>query len=103
MVGTLSTFTLTEFDLKFPSPAGVFRLVSGDGPMPPENKPILNAQETAEWLGLSTSTLAKMRLAGSGPIYRKLGRRVVYHREDLEDWIAERRCRSTSEYQTSAS
>ena len=59
---------------------------------------VLDANETASHLGLSVSTLAKMRLYGTGPTYSKLGRRVVYRPEDLESWITANRFRSTSEY-----
>ena len=62
------------------------------------NPLVLGASATALRLGLSTSTLAKMRLYGTGPAYSKLGRRVVYRPEDLESWIAENRFQSTSEY-----
>lgn len=58
----------------------------------------LRAPAAAEYLGLSTSTLAKMRLRGDGPIYMKAGRRVVlYDPEDLDAWLDSRRRRSTSE------
>jgi predicted DNA-binding transcriptional regulator AlpA len=59
---------------------------------------VLCAEEAADSVGLSVSTLAKMRLSGEGPTYSKLGRRVVYRPEDLESWIASNRFRSTSEY-----
>ncbi len=59
---------------------------------------VLNADQVANRLGLSVSTLAKMRLSGAGPAYSKLGRRVVYKPEDIESWIAANRFRSTSEY-----
>jgi predicted DNA-binding transcriptional regulator AlpA len=60
---------------------------------------LLNAQKAADWTGLSTSTLAKLRLSGAGPTYAKLGRRVVYRLHDLENWIEARRFKSTSEYE----
>ena len=63
-----------------------------------ENPLVLNTEQVADRLGLSTSTLAKMRLSGGGPAYSKLGRRVVYRPEDLETWIAANRFQSTSEY-----
>lgn len=63
-----------------------------------DNPLVLDARATAKRLGLSTSTLAKMRLSGDGPAYVKLGRRVVYRPEDLDAWIAANRFRSTSEY-----
>ena len=59
---------------------------------------VLNAVDAAKQLGLSTSTLAKMRLYGNGPAYIKLGRRVLYRPEDIQNWISENRFHSTSEY-----
>ena len=61
---------------------------------------VLNAAQAASRLGLSVSTLAKLRLSGAGPAYSKLGRRVVYRLEDLEAWIVANRYQSTSEYTT---
>lgn len=63
-----------------------------------QNPLVLNAAQAAERLGLSTSTLAKLRLYGTGPTYSKLGRRVVYQPDDLEAWILANRFQSTSEY-----
>jgi predicted DNA-binding transcriptional regulator AlpA len=57
----------------------------------------LTALEAANLLGLSPSTLAKLRLNGNGPIYCKLGRRVVYRRADLEQWLQSRTTRDTSD------
>jgi excisionase family DNA binding protein len=59
---------------------------------------LLNVQEAARLLGLSASTLNKLRLSGNGPLYRKLGRRVLYDPRDLEAWSAERRRSHTSDY-----
>jgi len=81
-----------------PSPAGVVRYFYEDGTMKSENPIVIGADKVAELLGLSKSTLAKMRLSGNGPVYSKLGRRVVYRPEDVDAWIASRRFRSTSEY-----
>lgn len=54
--------------------------------------PLLSARDAAEYLGLSVQTLAKARcLASDGPPYIKLGRRVLYAREDLDRYVAERR------------
>ena len=58
----------------------------------------LRAPEAANFLGLSVSTLAKMRIRGDGPPYAKAGPRVVvYDPTDLEEWLASRRRISTSE------
>ncbi len=47
--------------------------------------------------GTSTSTLAKWRLAGTGPAYSKAGRLVIYNIQSLDDFLASRRRLSTSE------
>ncbi len=58
----------------------------------------LRALAAAEYLGLSASTLAKMRLRGDGPAYSKVGPRiVVYALFDLDEYLVARRRRSTSE------
>ena len=57
----------------------------------------LRAPAAAEYLGLSTSTLAKMRLRGDGPPYSKLGGAVIYEIQILDAYVAAQRRRSTSE------
>lgn len=58
----------------------------------------LRTGEAAEYLRLAPSTLAKMRVRGDGPAYRKAGPRIVlYAREDLDLWLRSRIRRSTSE------
>ena len=58
----------------------------------------LRVPAAAEYLGLSASTLAKMRLRGDGPPYSKAGPRVVvYDVVDIDSWLASRRRRSTSD------
>ena len=58
---------------------------------------VVTAAEAARMLGLSESTLAKLRLNGNGPVYCKLGRRVVYRPADLEQWLRSRTTRDTSD------
>jgi predicted DNA-binding transcriptional regulator AlpA len=58
---------------------------------------VVPTAEAARVLGLSESTLAKMRLNGNGPIYCKLGRRVVYRLADLEQWLESRTTRDTAD------
>jgi hypothetical protein len=64
-----------------------------------ENRKRLRPPEAAEYLGTSTSTLAKWRMAGNGPPYSKLGggRIISYDVGDLERYAEGRRRRSTSE------
>lgn len=58
---------------------------------------VITAKVAAHLVGLSESTLAKLRLNGNGPTYCKLGRRVVYRPADLEQWLQSRTTRDTSD------
>ena len=58
---------------------------------------VVQAREAARLVGLSESTLAKLRLNGNGPMYCKLGRRVVYRPADLDQWLQSRTVRDTSD------
>jgi len=60
---------------------------------------ILKTEEAAAYCGSSASTFEKLRLTGGGPVYSKIGRRVVYRVEDLDAWLAANRRRSTSDKQ----
>ncbi|KAB2715160.1 helix-turn-helix transcriptional regulator [Brucella intermedia] len=63
-----------------------------------ENWPrFVRTVEAARLLGLSPRTLEKHRCDGTGPIYRKLGGRVVYTVTDLQAWIGAAARLSTSE------
>ena len=59
--------------------------------------PVKGTEEAAAYCGSSASTFEKLRHKGGGPVYCKIGRRVVYRVEDLDAWLAENRRRSTSE------
>lgn len=57
--------------------------------------------EAAEYVRLAPATLAKLRIRGEGPRYAKTGPRlVIYDRDELDRWLAERMFRSTSDYLT---
>jgi hypothetical protein len=58
----------------------------------------LRAAEAARLLGLSATTLAKHRICGTGPTYRKLGGRVVYAPDDLKRWADRGLRHSTSDH-----
>jgi predicted DNA-binding transcriptional regulator AlpA len=58
---------------------------------------VVTAKVAARYVGLAESTLAKLRLNGHGPIYCKLGRRVVYRPTDLDKWLESRTTRDTSD------
>ncbi len=48
--------------------------------------PFFTTKEAAAYLKLKPNTLEKMRVYGGGPVYRKHGRRVRYHIDDLTAW-----------------
>jgi hypothetical protein len=57
----------------------------------------LRTPEAGAYLGLSARTLEKHRTYGTGPVYRKLGNRVVYAIEELDACAAIGLRRSTSD------
>jgi predicted DNA-binding transcriptional regulator AlpA len=57
----------------------------------------LDTAAAADFVGLSKSTLEKLRCFGTGPKYLKLNRAVRYRVSDLEAWLSERIVSSTSE------
>jgi hypothetical protein len=57
----------------------------------------LTTTEAAAFLRISPITLARWRIEGCGPAYRKFGRRVVYAHADLTAWAEAQRRASTSE------
>lgn len=58
---------------------------------------LLNADQASEFLGISKATLAKMRWAGNGCRFLKIGAKVYYRASDLDEWLASRERVSTSE------
>jgi excisionase family DNA binding protein len=52
--------------------------------------PFLNTDQAAHYVGLSPRTLEKMRAFGGGPEFRRHGRQVRYHIDDLDAWSASR-------------
>lgn len=59
--------------------------------------PFLSTAQAAFYVGLSRRTLEKMRVTGGGPKYRKHGRYVRYHIDDLNAWSEARSKTSTSD------
>ncbi|PAL19673.1 AlpA family transcriptional regulator [Sphingopyxis sp. GW247-27LB] len=60
----------------------------------------MRTPEAAKYLGLGKSTLERKRFDGTGPLWRKLGGKiVVYATEDLDAWASKAIFASTSEVQ----
>ncbi len=57
----------------------------------------LDTRQAGAYVGLSVKTLEKLRVTGRGPRYAKAGRRVIYDRRDLDEWVAERKRGFTGE------
>jgi hypothetical protein len=51
----------------------------------------------AEYLCTNTSTLADWRMKGVGPRWARAGRRVIYRRQWLDNWLDSRSVLSTAE------
>ncbi|MEQ1890398.1 MAG: helix-turn-helix domain-containing protein [Alphaproteobacteria bacterium] len=51
--------------------------------------------DTAKMLSVSERTLERWRLEGTGPVYRKFGRRVLYAKADVVAW-ADLHCRKST-------
>jgi predicted DNA-binding transcriptional regulator AlpA len=59
---------------------------------------LLTQREAALALRLGERTLERLRYSGLGPKFIRCGRRSIrYQQSDLEEWIAKRSVRSTSE------
>jgi hypothetical protein len=63
----------------------------------PTQPKFLRTPDAAVHLGLSARTLEKHRCYGTGPIFRKLGGRIVYAIRDLDAWADLGTRRSTSD------
>jgi predicted DNA-binding transcriptional regulator AlpA len=58
---------------------------------------VLNVIKAADYTGLSKSSLDKLRVYGGGPLYIKVGARVVYDRVDLDTWLTGKKVANTSQ------
>ncbi|EIZ77988.1 hypothetical protein WSK_3464 [Novosphingobium sp. Rr 2-17] len=51
-----------------------------------KGSPFLNSAQAAFYIGLALSTLQQMRSRGEGPSFRRHGRIIRYHIDDLDEW-----------------
>lgn len=65
-----------------------------------DSKKYRNPIEASEYIGVSVSWLAKLRLYGGGPRYSKIGRSIRYSTDDLDAWLASNLQTTTSGYDT---
>jgi len=57
----------------------------------------MSTPEAADYVGLGKSTLDKLRVTGGGPRFASLGRRVLYDRSDLDEWVESRKRNNTAQ------
>jgi len=57
---------------------------------------MMTCEQASTYLGLALVTLAKKRCNGTGPKFTKRGR-VLYFREDLDEWLRAGRVGSCAE------
>lgn len=62
-------------------------------------QPLLDSNELERMLGVHAGWAAKARLAGDGPVFVRIGRRVAYRPADVDEYLSARTARSTSEAQ----
>lgn len=91
------------------SPNGDLPSPSGSSPVPMEQ--LISRKRLAELGPFRASTLKAWASRGAGPPFLKVGRKVMYVRREVEEWLAcraerhpqpaaptpERRCRTRSE------
>lgn len=61
------------------------REVSADGP----TDDLMGRADVARLLGVSIRTVAGWAQRGTGPAFRRIGRRAVYRRSDVNAWFLE--------------
>ena len=58
----------------------------------------LRTPDAATYLGVGQSTLERKRIDGTGPVFRKLGGKIItYAVDDLDEWASRQVYSSTSE------
>jgi excisionase family DNA binding protein len=62
------------------------------------NTVYLSTNEAAAKLSVGVSTLKKLRIHGGGPAFHRIGRRVLYSSDVLDDWATRETFETTSEY-----
>lgn len=54
-----------------------------------QNEKFLCTKALSREVGMSSSFFEKMRVRRDGPPWHKIGRRVVYRKDDVERWLDE--------------
>jgi len=65
-------------------------------------KAVLNFDETAEFTGLSKSTLYKKTMRAEIPHYKPNGKQIYFNRAELEKWLQRNRVKTQEEVEAEA-
>lgn len=66
-------------------------------------KQVLNFNETSIFLEVSHSHLYKLTSTNSIPFYKPTGKKLYFHREELESWLLQNRSITVGEIEAKAS
>lgn len=58
----------------------------------------MRVRDAAKYLGIPENSLNQLRSTGGGPLYMKIGRRILYDVHDLDAWIKAKKFKSTADY-----
>jgi len=61
----------------------------------------LTRRDVAREYPIKFSTLAHLACRGKGPAYAIIGKRAIYTREDIENWLESKRTTPSKSYRTS--
>jgi hypothetical protein len=62
----------------------------------------LSTSKAATKLSIAVSTLKKLRIRGGGPAFHRIGRRIVYASDVLDEWATRETFETTSQYASQA-
>lgn len=65
-------------------------------------KTVLNFNETCSYLELSQSHLYKLTSTGAVPHYKPNGKKIYFHREELDQWLLRNRMDTQDEIEQQA-
>ncbi|MDE6263767.1 MAG: helix-turn-helix domain-containing protein [Paramuribaculum sp.] len=60
-------------------------------------KEVLTSDEASRYMGISKSYLYKLTMRGEIPHYKPMGKMCYFNRAELEQWLQQNRCATSSE------
>lgn len=60
-------------------------------------KEVLTSDEVARYMGISKSYLYKLTMNAQIPHYKPLGKMCYFNRSEIEQWLQQNRCSTTTE------